>query len=371
MEPLTDNIGKTIKYILEKSHGKNEHAKGIQQITVVHILYNSFPVKFAETAAPEDFVCWPMLADKLSMSYMEDKTVKLKHIIFNIDKRFRTASPQINAAIEKHLASMYVMYPRVDFHYNTLSGMFFNPATIINQVKLLTASLPSNLLFNFVYYGNTVDLLYNPFQLLMHNPRIFAPPYENSINAKHMLVDVKVTAEFGVAELKWKPGDDWRFYELKEFRIPALFELIQLHDRKCYCPVTKNPLNIYEMFELPLTRPSSGIPAKSIAVIKTYMNMMFIGNKLQSYIDTLIDEITSLCLSDILRIYILQLGGSSGSECFQMPICVVAVALLHAIKQYLMLPPGRAQIYVNVIKAIVSQNTYELTQACTEIVESL
>lgn len=373
MNPLTSELAQTIKGFLERSVStKKSHDTAAQKITVVHILYNSYPIGFIRTNMPSEFICWPTLADKLSMKYIEDKDVKLTHIIFNIDMRFKTMSHELTIAIEKHLASMYTMYPMVDFHCKTISDRFLSPATIINQIKLLSTLLPTNLIYNFVYFGNSTDLQYNPFQLLQHHPRIFAPPYENNnINANHMFAEIKITNEFGTQDIKWKTGEDWKFYELKEYRIPALLEFVQIHHRNCYCPVTKNPIHIYDLFELPLTHASSGISPKSVAIIKTYLHLMFIDNKLQTYMDALIDEITSLCLTDILRLYILQLGGVSGSECFENPVSIIAVLLLHAVKQYMMLPPGRAEIYTPIIKAITSRNIDDLTQECAKLVENL
>lgn len=372
MEPLTVELEQTIKGFLERTILTKKSSDGVtQRITVVHILYNSYPIDFVRTKNPPNFLCWPLLADKLSMKYIQDKNVKLTHIIFNIDKRYKIMSHELTLVIEKHLASMYTLYPMVDFHCKTLSGMFFNPATVINQVKLLSTKLPSNLMYNFVYFGNSTDLQYNPFQLLAHYPRIFAPPYENNLNNTHMFADIKVTNEFDMTDFKWKTDDGWKFYELKEYRIPALLEFILIHANKCYSPVTTKPINIYELFDLPLTRASSGISPKSVSLIKTYLHIMLIDSKLQNYVDALIDEITSLCLTDILRIYILQLGGASGSECFGNPLYTIAVLLLYAVKQYMMLPNGRAQIYTPIIKAITANTTEDLIQECTKLVNNL
>jgi hypothetical protein len=372
METLTDDLAHTIKRFHERTYMK-KHAcdVSVRRITVVHILYNSYPTDFIGTDSPSDFLCWPLLANTLSMKYIEDKDVKLTHIILNIDKRYGVITHELTCAIEKHIASIQLLYPMVDFHYKNFNSMFFSPAALINQIKLLSTTLPSDLMYNVVYFGNYSDLQTNPFQLTKHHPRIFAPPYDNNINYKHMFADIMVTAEMGVCDVKWKTGNEWRFYELKEYRIPALLELIQPQNRKCYCPVTKNALQIYDLFELPLTRASARTSPRNIVLIKTYLQMIFIDSNLAVYIDSLIDEIIGLCMTDVLRIYILQVGGTSGFECFEKPISVIAVLLLHAVKQYMMLPPGRAEIYTPVIGAIASRNEDDLIRTCTNMVDQL
>ncbi len=372
MEPLTSELEKTIRRFYERTYmEKKALGSTVRKITVVHILYNSYPIDYIGTESMSDFLCWPVVANNLSMKYQEDKNVKLTHIILNIDKRYGKISHELMQATEKHLATMQIYYPMVDFHYKTFDTMFFSPSSLINQIKLLSTILPSDLMYNVVYFGNHSELQCNPFQLIKHHPRIFAPPYDGNINHQHMHADINVSIEMGITDMKWKTNDTWHFYELKEYRIPAFLEMIQLQNRKCYCPVTKNPIHIYELFDLPLTRASTGITPRNIALIKTYIHIMFIDSKLINYIDSLIDEITSLCMTDILRLYILQLGGTSGSECFENPISIIAVLLLHAIKMYMMLPPGRAEIYKPVITAIANHNKDELIQTCTDIVEKL
>ena len=372
METLTTELEQTIRRFHERTYmKKHAHDASVRRITVVHILYNSYPIDFIGTGSPSDFICWPLLANTLSMKYIEDKEVKLTHIILNIDKRYGVITHELTCAIEKHIASIQLLYPMVNFHYKNLNSMFISPATLINQIKLLSTTLPSDLMYNVVYFGNYSDLQTNPFQLTKHHPRIFAPPYDNNINYKHMFADIMVTAEMGICDMKWKTDDEWCFYELKEYRIPALLELIKLQNRKCYCPVTKNALQIYDLFELPLTRASPGILPRNIVLIKTYLQMIFIDSKLAVYIDLLVDEITGLCMTDILRMYILQLGGTTGSECFEKPISIIAVLLMCAVKQYMMLPHGRSEIYSHVIKAIASRNEADIIQTCTDMVEQL
>lgn len=372
MEPLTSELAQTIRRFYERTYmEKQSLGATVRKITVVHILYNSYPSDYMGTNLPDDFLCWPLIANNLSMKYQEDKNVKLTNIILNIDKRYGRISHELTLATEKHLASLQIAYPMVNFHYKTFNTMFFSPSSLVNQIKLLSTTLPSDLMYNVVYFGNHSELQCNPFQLIKHHPRIFAPPYDGNINHQHMQADIMVVTEMGVTDMKWKTNDTWHFYELKEYRIPAFLEMIQLQNRKCYCPVTKNLIHIYELFELPLTRASTGITPRNITLIKTYLHIIFIDSKLINYIDSLVDEITSLCMTDILRIYILQLGGTSGSECFDKPISIIAVLLLHAVKMYMMLPPGRAEIYNPVITAIANRNTEELIQKCTNIVEIL
>jgi hypothetical protein len=340
MDNLTLKLLGIIRRIYTTTHLQQEHESKPHKknITIVHILYKSAPLGYTEDSMPSELICWPMLADKLTLKYCSDKTVNLNHIIFNIDSKFGHENDILLTALDKKIISMHMAYPKIGFHHKLSTEMFTTPSRIISQLKLLTSELPDDIAINLVYFGNYADLNCNPFQLTRHNPRIFAPPYDGNVNHQHMHAEISFNAVY--SSIRWLPDTDLYSYELRDYKIPALLELIQLHNRKITCPVTNQIMNIHDMIDIPLTHASSTMTVQKIDLIKVYLHIIFTDSKLLIYMDDLVDEIASSCMIDILQTYIIHLGGVSGADSFQHPITIMTVMLLESIAEYRGYPHG-------------------------------
>jgi hypothetical protein len=350
---------------------QKESKKQNRNITIIHVLYKSAPIGYTKDSMPSELICWPMLVDKLSQKYCSDQTVNLTHIIFNIDNKFGNENDELSIAMEKKIISMSVAYPKTGFYHKFITELFVNPSRIISQLKLLTSELPDDIAVNFVYFGNYADLNCNPFQLTRHNPRMYAPPYDGNVNHQHMHADIGFIA--GYSSIKWLPDKDLHSYELMNYKIPALLELIQLYNQKIMCPITKQMLSIHELIDIPLTHASSTMSAQQIDKIKCYLHIIFTNSKLLIYMDDLVDEIAKLCIIDILQTFIIHLDGVSGADSFQHPIASMAVTLMESIAEYNGYPLGSAVshsasethiLFKPVIAAISIGRLDELIDAC-------
>ena len=357
---------------------QKESKKQNRNITIIHVLYKSAPVGYTEDSMPSELICWPMLVDKLSQKYCSDQTVNLTHIIFNIDNKFGNENDALLTALDKKIISMHMAYPKTGFYHKFITELFTNPSRIIGQLKLLTSELPDDIAINLVYFGNYADLNCNPFQLTRHNPRMFAPPYDGNVNHQHMHADIGFNA--GYSSIKWLPDKDLHSYELKNYKIPALLELIQLYNRKIMCPITKQMLSIHKMIDIPLTHASSTMTVQKIDLIKVYLHIIFTNSKLLIYMDDLVDEIASSCMIDILQTYIMHLGGVSGADSFQHPITNMTVMLMESIAEYRGYQPGSAgsnstteihSLFKPVTTAISQGKLDELIDVCQVLVQEI
>ena len=382
MDNLTLKLLGIIRRIYTTTHTRQEHEsnqqKKIKNITIVHILYKSAPVGYTEDSMPSELICWPMLADKLTLKYCSNQAVNLTHIIFNIDSKFGNENDTLLTALDKKIISMHMTYPKIGFHHKLFTEMFTNPSRIIGQLKLLTSELPDDIAINLVYFGNYADLNCNPFQLTRHNPRMFAPPYDGNVNHQHMHAEISFNAAY--SSIRWLPDKDLYSYELRNYKIPALLELIQLHNRKITCPVTNQIMNIHDMIDIPLTHASSTMTVQKIDLIKVYLHIIFTDSKLLIYMDDLVDEIAGSCMIDILQTYIMHLGGVSGADSFQHPITIMTVMLLESIADYRGYPPDSTgsnstteihSLFKPVTTAISQGKLDELIDVCQVLVQEI
>jgi hypothetical protein len=365
---------KMIHQILNKNktqrHTKKQ-TKKIQKIIVVHILYNSYPSGFTKDSIPLELICWPGLADKLIQKYGNDPAIRLEQIILNIDPRFGIKNnDDLQNAIETKICSLQTENKNTGIYHKIIPEKYTSETQIIDQLKLVCSNLPDDILYNFIYFGNTNDLNYNPFTLTKYNPQLFAPPYINNSYSMHMLADVCFSSEY--TSLKWQPDKEFTSYELQNYKIPALLELIKLYNRKIICPVTGNPLNIHDMIDIPLTHASLTISTKQINLCKGYLKVIFYDTRFIPYIDDLMDELFGKCVIDSLQTYNVILDGNLGSASFQHTVPNIVIMLLENIITYKNIAPKIAKVvFKPVISMISSGNFDKLISACQDLVDNL